>query len=573
MPSGDATKTVSQVQSSRYGAAERTGGEPMADHTTGERDAAAEAMAAAIAHHRAGRLDQAERLYRQVLQGHPGHLEALHLLGVVAFQAGNAKAAESLIGRALAGGLRSAEACNNYGNALRMLGRHDQAIASYRQALALAPGYANAHSNLGVALHESGDLEPAIASYRRAIELQPGNAGALNNLGAALQQAGRHAEAIELFQRAVAAAPDHADAHRNLGSLLLEERRRDEAIAAFAQAAALEPRRCDLRISLAGALAGTARYEEAIASLEEARRLEPGNRAALLALGQACWAIDARERALEAFQAALALDPGCADALVGLAHLEYRDQAPEQATALLERAVAAEPGHRRARFYLAMLRDLAGDAAAAAGDLEALAAEGADFLVDSWRYAREHRGARTRFFASGFDTLRHCLALAPVEGLVLEFGVLFGRSLRLIASHCERPVHGFDSFEGLPEAWGRNPAGAYSAHGRLPEVAGHVRLHAGWFEDTLPAFLAGNPGPVAFMNVDCDLYSSTRTILDRIAARLVPGSVVVFDEYLCTGQWREDEYKAFQEAVARHGWRYEYLAFNLFAKQAAVIIL
>ena len=124
----------------------------------------------------------------------------------------------------------------------------------------------------------------------------------------------------------------------------------------------------------------------------------------------------------------------------------------------------------------------------------------------------------------------------------------------------------------LPEAWGNNPAGAYSTGGTLPEVRPNVRLHAGLFADSLPAFLEAQPGPIRFMNVDCDLYSSTKCVFDLLAGRVAAGSVIVFDEYICTESWREDEFRAFQEAVAANAWTYEYLAFGLFTKQAAVII-
>ena len=75
------------------------------------------------------------------------------------------------------------------------------------------------------------------------------------------------------------------------------------------------------------------------------------------------------------------------------------------------------------------------------------------------------------------------------------------------------------------------------------------------------------------MNVDCDIYSSTKTIFEFLGDRIVPGTIIVFDEYLINPTWRDDEYKAFQEAVECHSWKYEYLAFNLFSKQAVVKIL
>ena len=75
------------------------------------------------------------------------------------------------------------------------------------------------------------------------------------------------------------------------------------------------------------------------------------------------------------------------------------------------------------------------------------------------------------------------------------------------------------------------------------------------------------------MNVDCDIYSATKTIFDLLHDRIVPGTVIAFDEYFCNPYWRQDEFKAFQEAVEQYGWTYEYLSFCPFARQAVVKIL
>jgi Macrocin-O-methyltransferase (TylF) len=170
--------------------------------------------------------------------------------------------------------------------------------------------------------------------------------------------------------------------------------------------------------------------------------------------------------------------------------------------------------------------------------------------------------------ALGFDTRREliisALSAVKVEGHYLEFGVFTGGTVRLIARRVgDRIVHGFDSFEGLPEAWsGFNLGkGAFDLHGRLPRVPKNVRLHRGWFEDSLPVWLEANPGAAAFVHVDCDLYSAARTVLSLLADRIVPGTVIVFDEYFNFPNWEQHEYKAFQEFAAEHSVTYRYLAF------------
>jgi hypothetical protein len=170
--------------------------------------------------------------------------------------------------------------------------------------------------------------------------------------------------------------------------------------------------------------------------------------------------------------------------------------------------------------------------------------------------------------ALGFESQREltefALGAVRIEGHYLEFGVFTGGTIRFIAKRIgDRTIHGFDSFEGLPEAWSGFSLGrrAFDVGGRLPRVRANVRLHRGWFEDTLPEWVTSNPGPIAFIHIDCDLYSSTQTILTLLAGRCVPGTIILFDEYFNYPNWEVHEYKAFQEFVTKHAVKYRYLAF------------
>ena len=221
-----------------------------------------------------------------------------------------------------------------------------------------------------------------------------------------------------------------------------------------------------------------------------------------------------------------------------------------------------------------MTREQQGDVAGGASCFASLRALGdvPEHLLDSWDYVRAARGPTTKLFAYGHATLAHALAQAELSGLVLELGVRFGASLRFIAEHAAQTVHGLDSFQGLPEPWGPHPAGLYSTKGEIPELPPQVELHVGAFALTLPELLGRERGLVRFVNVDCDLCSSTEVALRHLGSRIAPGSVLAFDEYLANPGWREGEFKAFQQAAAQLGWRYEYLAFSLFSKQAAIRI-
>ena len=184
---------------------------------------------------------------------------------------------------------------------------------------------------------------------------------------------------------------------------------------------------------------------------------------------------------------------------------------------------------------------------------------------------------RTMPDALGFDSQRELIDFAltetKIEGHCLEFGVYRGGTIRFLASRLgKRVIHGFDSFEGLPEAWGGFNLGrsAFGVHGKLPRVPDNVRLHRGWFKDSLPLWLKDNSGPVAFLHIDCDLYSSTQTIFNFLSDRIVPGTVILFDEYFNFPNWENHEFKAFKEFVAKKAVKYTYLGFA--RQQAAVRI-
>jgi len=172
------------------------------------------------------------------------------------------------------------------------------------------------------------------------------------------------------------------------------------------------------------------------------------------------------------------------------------------------------------------------------------------------------------------DLLKFALSRAPADGLVLEFGVEKGASLRHLASLTKRIVHGFDSFEGLPGDWSgtKEAKGAFNLRGRLPQVPPNAQLHVGWFDATLPAFLAADPDPCALIHVDCDIYVSTVAIFSALRSRIGPGTVIVFDEYFNYPGWRQHEYKAFQEFIAESGLAYRYLGFAAEKGHVAVII-
>ncbi|MBO1034249.1 class I SAM-dependent methyltransferase [Delftia sp. SD018] len=176
---------------------------------------------------------------------------------------------------------------------------------------------------------------------------------------------------------------------------------------------------------------------------------------------------------------------------------------------------------------------------------------------------------------SEIDVLTKAIHSAEIlnDKLVLEFGVFSGRTINHIAKYVNGQIHGFDSFEGLPERWRDGFKKGHFAVNGLPKVGHNVRLWKGWFHEALPEFLKTHGQDIALLHIDCDLYSSTKYVLTELSDRIKSGCVIVFDEYFNYPEWEHGEYKAFQEFISEQGLSYKYLCFNRFHEQVAVKIL
>jgi predicted O-linked N-acetylglucosamine transferase (SPINDLY family) len=336
----------------------------------------------AFQHHQAGRLGEAENLYRQILSHNPNHANSLHLLGVIAYQKKRYDIAADLIRRALAlrpdypqahsnlgnvlrdsGQLDQAiaefrqaitlspnfaEAHSNLGNALRDKGQLDDAIAAFRQAIELNPKLAEAHSNLGHALRDKGQLDDAIAAYRTAIALRPGYAEAHSNLGNALAAKGRLDDAIAAYRAAIALRPDYAEAHSNLGNALRDKGQLDAAIASYQQSVALNPNLRETHNNLGNALRDKGRIDDAVAAFHQAIALSPDYAEAHSNLGNALNDMGRLDDAIAAYRHAIALSPDYADAYCNLGNTLKDNGQLEEAIAAYRQAIALKPDHAQA---------------------------------------------------------------------------------------------------------------------------------------------------------------------------------------------------------------------------------
>ena len=356
---------------------------------------AGDVLEQAIAHHQAGRLAEAEPLYRAVLQADPGQPDANHNLGVIAAQGGRPQAAVpffraavqgnpeqpqywlSLI-RALAvtgqkdaarqalaqagqqgfaGGafgalatqlstippLSQAASDPNTVIALMNAGRYDEMEAAARQLTARRPGDSSAWHLLGISFLMRNQPAQALESLERAVALQPDFAEAHSNLGNALLELSRCEEAAASLRRALELKPDFPEALNNMALALIDLGRPEQAIERLRNALAVRPDYAQTHNNLGCAFNSVGRYEEAVSALRRALQLKSNYPEAHFNLGIALAALGRMEAAVASYRSALALKPDHVNALCNLGNLFMALEQREDAIASYRRALEYKP--------------------------------------------------------------------------------------------------------------------------------------------------------------------------------------------------------------------------------------
>ncbi len=318
-----------------------------------------QALQIALQHHQAGRLPEAESIYRQILAVQPNHPDSLHLLGTLRHSAGHADGV-SLIRQAIALKPDFPQALSNLGEALRSQGQLDEAIACFHRALAMWPNFPAALGNLGLALTMAGQYEPAIQALRKAVALQPDFADAWGNLGSALAETKNRGEAIVCFRRAVALRPSSPDFHNNLGVLLRAEGQFEEAIACYRRAISLRPDMLEAYSNLADLLRISGGCEEAIAICRRGVALRPDYPEIHLSLANALNVAGRIDESIAEYRRALELRPDWPEPLSNLGLTLPLLGRFEEAIECCRRAISLRSEYAEAHANLALVLLLLG---------------------------------------------------------------------------------------------------------------------------------------------------------------------------------------------------------------------
>ncbi|MAE67205.1 MAG: hypothetical protein CMJ18_23335 [Phycisphaeraceae bacterium] len=281
-------------------------------------EAIASILARGMKAHQAGRLDEAERLYQEILQRDPAQADALHLTGVRCFQTGRLDEAIDWITKAIASAPARPEFHDNLGGVLAAAGRDDEAATAFEEAIRLKPDFAKAHFDLG-SLHKSANrLDASRRCLERAIEIDPRYTAAMNNLANVYRALGEFDRGRTILERALAIRPGYANALVNLGLVLQETERFDESAACFEQVLASHPDHAAAHNNLANALKEAGRVDDAIDHARRAVEADPGLVEAHRNLGNLLVDREQCAEARESQRRAIRLDPAVPDDLADL---------------------------------------------------------------------------------------------------------------------------------------------------------------------------------------------------------------------------------------------------------------
>lgn len=182
--------------------------------------------------------------------------------------------------------------------------------------------------------------------------------------------------------------------------------------------------------------------------------------------------------------------------------------------------------------------------------------------------ASDSLGNTNSLFNKDFSTLQDLLNASlnrsVAHGLYLEFGVFPGGSISHIAGKMTANVHRFDSLGGLAGAhgiWRPGDSSVITASQALPEPPSNTVVHRGLFEQTLQPFLQDHPEHLSFVHLDCGDCHNTSFILEALAGRMIPGTVIQFNEFFNYPGWQTGDYQAFTEFAARHALRFEFIGY------------
>ena len=513
-----------------------------------------QALQQGVAAHKEGKLEEAERLYRAILQSRPLHPDANHNLGVLAASVNKADAALPL-----------------FKTALEANPKIEQFWVSYIDALVKANKLQDAKKEIKKAKKKGFDAKKLKALLSQLKEVADTKAPSQELLNSLLQhyQNGRYGDAEQLAVSITQEFPKNQFSWKVLGAVLKQNGRARESLVPCQKAVALSPQDAEAHNNLGNPLKELGRLEEAEVCYKQAIVLKPDFAAAHYNLGNTLQELGRLDESEASYKQAIALKPDFIDAFWDLSSCQKTIQGSEH---WIDKCLTANTNHVKAKLTKAALRFYQGDR-----DIF-------DNLMQS--EFKQHPFMRSFSWAFSLPNLpelhfnKWCFFDAIVKKSIkskpfYEFGVWRASSFKYLIKVFNKG-YGFDTFSGLPEDWDVGShvekKGAYTSDGNVPDIKGGEFI-VGKFEDTLPVFFSESRPMASVINFDADLYSSTICALNFSKSVIDKDTILVFDEFITNESWEQDEFKALNEFCSINNCSYEVIAISFFTKQVAVKLI
>ena len=380
-------------------------------------------------------------------------------------------------------------------------------------------------------LHSQGQLQEALRQAETLVQQFPSSSILHNIRGAALKQLGRLDASIEAYKKALTINPDNAEVYNNMGLTLKGQGKLEEAIKCYNKALVINPNFDKAYNNKGLTLQDQGKLEEAIKCYKKAISINAG-------FSDAFWNLSGTAENISESQKWLKLclktNPDHFKAKLTLIALDYYKDDQSNFNILVQSPVKNHP------------------------------------LTRSFTWAFELPNLPELYFHRWalFDRMiEHSKRDRPFY----EYGVWRGEAFQYLIKTFKRG-YGFDTFEGIPEDWHDEKAGAYSSEGNIPQIEGGEFI-VGKFEDTLPEFFSKPRPKASIINFDADLYSSTICALNFSKPVIDKHTILIFDEFIINKNWEQDEYKALNEFCLNNNCTYEVLAISFFTKQVAVRLI
>ena len=570
-----------------------------------------QALQQGVAAHKEGKLQEAERLYRSIIQSQPLHPDANHNLGILAVSVNKVDAALPLFKIALEANTKIEQFWLSYIDALikgkqfdnakqvleqaKNQGVDSERLNSFEEILmqltkaikSKLPEQKDGKKKVrkqnvkGIASPPKKLLNRLLGHYKSgrfgdaenlALEITqnfPKHQSAWTVLGAVLRATGRKSEALDTNQTAVELFPQDATAHSNLGISFKELGRLEEAEASYRQAILLKPNLAGVHYNLGVTLQELGRLDESEASFRQAIALKPDYAEAHSNLGVTLQGLGRLDEAEASFRQAIALKPDYAEAYWNLHGIQKNIKSAEH---WIDKCLETDENFIIARLMKAALRFYRGDKEDFNNLMQSESKQHPYMRSFAWVFSLpslpELHFDKWCFFDS---IIKQSITAKPFY----EFGVWRASSFKYLIKAFKKG-YGFDTFTGLPEDWDlgshQEKKGVYTSDGNVPKIKGGEFI-VGKFEDTLPIFFSESRPVASVINFDADLYSSTICALNFSKQVMDKDTILIFDEFIINESWEQDEFKALNEFCSINHYSYEVIAISFYTKQVAVKLI